>query len=334
MTGVVGLVVNPASGKDIRRLVASASVFDNREKQSIARRAVLGAMAVGIDRFVYMPDVHGIVRAAVEDLRDEACFEPLESPITDSALDTTRAAQQMRHLGVGCVVTLGGDGTNRAFALGWPDAPLVPISTGTNNVFPRVVEGTVAGTAAGLVASGGVLPGEVSRQAKVVLVSLDGEPDDLALVDAVLLDGAFVGARAVWSPARLKTLVLARADPAVVGMSAIGGLLCPVADSDDVGLLVQVGSGGELVLAPIAPGLHARVPIRQWRRLELAEPVEVEGPGVVALDGEREKRVPPGARLTFSVVRDGPRVVDVHAVMMLAAERGLMRTAGEVTDGD
>ncbi len=334
MTGVVGLIVNPASGKDIRRLVAGASVFDNREKQSIARRAVLGAMAVGIDRFVYMTDSHGIVQAAVQDLRQEACFEPLQSPATDSALDTTRAAEHMRHLGVDCVITLGGDGTNRAFALGWRDAPVVAISTGTNNVFPRMVEGTVAGTAAGLVASGAVRQGGVSRQAKVVHVSIDGEPDDLALIDAALLDGAFLGAKAIWSPARLRTVVLARADPAVVGLSAIGGLLCPTPESDDRGVVVHVGAGGESLLAPIAPGLHTRVPVAGWRRIEPGEVVEVEGPGVLALDGERERRVGPGTRVRLSVVRDGPRVVDVNAVMMVAAERGLMRTAGEETDGD
>ena len=30
-----GLVVNPASGKDVRRLTGKASVFDNREKLAI-----------------------------------------------------------------------------------------------------------------------------------------------------------------------------------------------------------------------------------------------------------------------------------------------------------
>ena len=64
------------------------------------------------------------------------------------------------------MLTLGGDGTNRAFALGWRDAPLLPISTGTNNVFPRFVEATVAGAAAGLVASGAVALRDVARQAK------------------------------------------------------------------------------------------------------------------------------------------------------------------------
>ena len=43
------------------------------------------------------------------------------------------------------------DGTNRAAVKGWRDAPLLTISTGTNNVFPMMVEGTTAGMAAALV---------------------------------------------------------------------------------------------------------------------------------------------------------------------------------------
>ena len=42
----VGIVANPASGKDVRRLVARASVFDNQEKQAIVKRALAGIFAV------------------------------------------------------------------------------------------------------------------------------------------------------------------------------------------------------------------------------------------------------------------------------------------------
>ena len=55
----IGLVANPASGKDIRRLAGKASVFDNREKLAIVKRAVTGAIATGAQRFVYMSDSLG-----------------------------------------------------------------------------------------------------------------------------------------------------------------------------------------------------------------------------------------------------------------------------------
>ena len=60
----------------------------------------------------------------------------------------------MRARDVSVLVTLGGDGTNRTVCGVWPEATLVPMSTGTNNVFPSLTEPTVAGAAAGLVATG------------------------------------------------------------------------------------------------------------------------------------------------------------------------------------
>ena len=60
MSSALGFIANPASGKDIRRLVARASVFDNQEKAAIVRRAAAGAVAAGASELVYMADLHGI----------------------------------------------------------------------------------------------------------------------------------------------------------------------------------------------------------------------------------------------------------------------------------
>ncbi len=333
--GPLGIIANPASGKDIRRLVAHASVFDNQEKRSIVRRAVLGAVAVGVDRFLYMPDPHRIVEEAIDGLGVDASFEAVDSPQTGSALDTTRSAALMREAGCALVLTLGGDGTNRAVAKGWRDVPLVAVSTGTNNVFPAMVEGTIAGAAAGLIASGALALEEVAHGAKTVTVEVDGEEGDLALVDAVLLREPFVGARAVWHPARLETLVLARADPSAVGLSAIGGLLSPLGDRDDAGLEVTVREGGEPLLVPIAPGLYDVVPVAGVRQLGLGEAVTVEGPGVLAFDGERERTLHAGQAARMRVCRDGPAVVDVALAMRMAACRSLFWLRdGRGKDGD
>ena len=51
--GRVGLLANPASGKDVRRLVARASVFDNEEKGAIVTRAVIGALEAGARDFLF-----------------------------------------------------------------------------------------------------------------------------------------------------------------------------------------------------------------------------------------------------------------------------------------
>jgi len=64
----VGIIANPASGKDIRRLIAYGSVFDNTEKVRIVRRVVLGLQAAGVDNIVFMPDYYGIGYRAMDAL--------------------------------------------------------------------------------------------------------------------------------------------------------------------------------------------------------------------------------------------------------------------------
>ncbi|MGE5596519.1 MAG: NAD(+)/NADH kinase [Hyphomicrobiales bacterium] len=320
--GPIGIIANPQSGKDIRRLVAQASVFDNQEKRSIVRRAILGAAAAGASDFLFMPDPHRIVEDALDRLDADATFAAVDVPGTASAIDTTEAAAAMREAGAAVIITLGGDGTNRAVAKGWLDSPLIAISTGTNNVFPRMIEATVAGAAAGLVASGSVPLEAGSARAKRLRVAIEGEPDDLALIDVALVDERFVAARAVWMPQTLRTLVLSRANPAAVGLSAIGGLLRPVSRSEPGGLVVQCGEGGRPLMAPLAPGYYDDVCVRSADRLEEGEPVVLEGPGIMALDGEREIVLRPGQRAEVTVLRDGPHVVDVERVLQLAACNG------------
>jgi NAD kinase len=328
--GIVGIIANPASGKDVRRLVARASVFDNQEKQAIVGRVLRGAAAGGAERIVYLDDPHGIAQSAVERILREAGEDaltctPVVATRTASALDTRTAAHAMRELGCSAIVTLGGDGTNRALAQAWPDAPLVPISTGTNNVFPGFVEATIAGAAAGLVASGRIRLRRVARQSKLIRVEIEDETDDLALIDVALTRERFVGARALLAPELLAAALLTRADPAAVGMTAIGGLLAPLGKGRDAGLWLELGQGGVIVDAPIAPGYYRPVGVRRHRRLPFDEWVTVEGPGVLAFDGERERELRPGQRARLRVERSGPWVIDVARTLRRAARKGLFR---------
>lgn len=330
LSGPVGIACNPASGKDIRRLTARASVFDNQEKRAIVRRAVIGALAAGAREFRYLPDTHEIAASALAELareKPELCAKPVDAPQTGSTLDTIRGAEALHAVGCAAVLTLGGDGTNRAFARGWPDAPLLPISTGTNNVFPRLVEATVAGAAAGGLAAGHVTLAEVARRQKAIHVEIESEPSDLALVDAVLTEDRFVGSRALMHGDRLRVAVLSRAEPAAVGITAIGGQLQPVSADEDCALLLEFGSPGVTVHAPIAPGLYQDIRVRSSRKLSFGELVELEGGGALAFDGERERVLRPGGRATLSVERDGPWVIDVDRVLERAAEEGWFRSA-------
>jgi predicted polyphosphate/ATP-dependent NAD kinase len=315
----VGLIANPAAGRDIRRLTAHASLVPNHEKASIVRRVLHGLAAAGVDEVVYLADNAGIVAAAVDGAEPPLAMAALDLRTHGWASDSTEAARRLAAAGVGAIVTLGGDGTNRAVAAACGDVPLVAISTGTNNVFPTMVDGTVAGLAAGLVATGAVEPDLVTRRSKRVEVHAGGTTD-FALIDAAACTDAFIGTRAIWDARRVRALVLTRAEPWSVGLSAIGGSLRPLTPDEPNGLYVELGDGPG-VRAVVAPGVVACVPVRGWRLLELDEPVAFGSDArMVALDGERELAVDGGA--TASVAMTGPRVVDVQAALRAVSGSG------------
>ena len=329
--GLVGIIANPASGKDIRRLVAHGSTFDNNEKINIVRRVLLGLAAVGVERVAYMPELYAIVPRAAATI--DVAFElaPLPLPMRGETADSFEAALRLADLGADAIITLGGDGTNRVVAKGCGDVPLIAVSTGTNNVFPRLVEGTLAGLAAGLVATGIAAndpagPTVIRRHPRLDL-SVDCEPVDMALIDVATSRHAWVGARALWEPSRLTEVVLSRVAPAAIGLASLGGLLFPEACGRCSGAHIVIGDPEQdcrRVLAPIAPGLLRPVPIAAASRIAPGETVELRaGPCTVALDGEREHDIlSAGASLSVSLNPRGPRVVDIEAALRKGAAAG------------
>ncbi len=326
-TAPVGIIVNPMSGRDFRRLAARADTVTHESKRNQIARAVVGAVAVGAKHLLIPAEPRRLATGAVENLDLGAEFEIIETPIRHRASDTVAAVEAMRARGVGALLVLGGDGTHRIVTKAWQDAPMVAVSTGTNNVFPTMQEPTLAGMAAGLVATGLAPLEAVAQRAKRVHVEIEGETPDLALVDAVVLVGDRLGNFAPFSGEHMRRLVLARAEPASVGISPIGGLLVPSGAADDTGVLVDFcthAEGGRLLRAPFAPGLMRTIHVRSARALDLNEPVTVEGPAILAFDGDRERELAPGQTAQLSVRRDGPWVIDTPRALAHAAEQGTM----------
>ena len=337
---LVGIIANPAASKDIRRLVAQGRVVPDWEKVNIVRRALLGLQSVGVDRVLAMPDSSHLVRRAADDPHLSVEVELLRMTALFNEGDTVRAAAAMAAEGVNCVITLGGDGTNRAVAKGSRDMAMVAISTGTNNVFPVMVEGTTAGMAAGLVASGTVPMEDATVRSKTLAVMVDGEDRDIALVDVALSKERFVATRAIWDMNTIYEVFLTRAEPSSIGLSSIGARLEAVSLTDGGGLHYRIADGGiaedgkspELddsliqVRAPIAPGSVPLVGIESWQRLADGQRVTVERRhSTVALDGERSFSVNPDNLLEIEVRRDGPPVVNVDAALRHAAAAGVFR---------
>jgi predicted polyphosphate/ATP-dependent NAD kinase len=312
----VGILANPASGKDIRRIVAQGWVVSNQEKIAIVRRLLRGLEAAGVDSVLFMPEPLGIGYAALEALSETSIrAESLSMDITARQEDSTRAAELMVAQGATCIVTLGGDGTNRAVFKGCGSrVPLLPISTGTNNVFPEFQEGTTAGLAAGMVACGKVRRERACWHSKVLVLYKDGMPIDLALVDLAISTDNVIGARAIWDVSRLHELFLTRAQPWSIGLSAIGGMIHPLDARSPSGLHLVIGEPGTPIQAAIGPGLFASVTIRSAQEFAVGErlPLRLAHPVILAFDGERDMTAGPADVLEIEVNADGPWVVDTQ----------------------
>lgn len=328
----VGLIANPASGHDMRRLISGASVFTNTEKVHVVRRLFSGFGAVGVARVLVMPDSAGlslgISRAAAQHRPQLAGpwpdIEVLEFEQRNSAVDSMIAAQEMVARGVGALVVLGGDGTARAVASACGDTPMLALSTGTNNAFGITVDGTVAGLAAGLVSTGACAVAEACYRAKKLIVR-HGQHTEIALVDMAVIDQDRVGARAVWDPGLVRELAVTFAEPHAVGLSAVAGAVSPCGRREPFGRLLRMGDG-RTVLAALAPGLMRSVAVAEHAALPPRQPMELStSHGVIALDGEREIVFHAGGpRPTVELSLHGPLVIDVEATMALAARRGLL----------
>jgi predicted polyphosphate/ATP-dependent NAD kinase len=333
---VVGVVANPLSGRDIRRLVTQASVFPTAEKANMIQRMLTAFGAVGVHRVLLSTDLGGISAAVFRAIGRRRGHEPRwpevefldGQPIRQTAQDTVDAVRRMVTAGARVIVCLGGDGTARVAASAVGQVPLLALSTGTNNVFPAVREATVAGLAAGLIATG-VVPTQgadgVTARAKLLEVRV-GDRVETALVDVATSTERHVGARAVWDPATVTQLFCAFAEPDAIGLSAIAGQLMPVARNDPYGVTARLApDAARQVLAPIAPGLVVPVGVRSIERIEAGPVHHVDArAGVIAVDGERELAFGPGEHPAVRLRADGPWCVDVAAVLAASARLGLL----------
>lgn len=341
---VIGVIANPVSARDIRRIVADAGNLQITDRVNIVLRMLSAAAACGVTRALLMPD-HGGIRALLERHlqrdRNAASRYPrvefLDMKPRSSVEDTYAATRALCDAGVRAIVVLGGDGTHRAVVReltrcgAAATLPIAGLSTGTNNAFPEMREPTITGMAVGLYASGRIAAAEALAPHKRIDIAVDAQ-HDVAIVDAVISDERQLGARALWKPESLRAAYLAFADPQCIGLSAIGGLLQPLGRRDPGGLAIELAAdpaaARTLLQAPIAPGLVRQVAIADWRAMAAGEPHLVTHPaGTVALDGERELVFGPGQRVTATLRENAFFTVDVARCMHLAADNGLLRTS-------
>lgn len=340
----IGVIANPVSARDIRRVVANAGNLQITDRVNIVIRLLQAAHAAGVARALLMPDRGGIRALLERHLRRGDASLPridwLDMQPTSTVEDTFAATRLLQRAGVAAIVVLGGDGTHRAVVRELHGTgsmlPIAGLSTGTNNAFPEMREPTITGLATGLYAAGRIAPHEALLPNKLLDIRVDDDErqpcQDVAIVDAVITHDRSVGARALWKTGSLAAAYLAFCEPEAIGLSSIGALLQPVGRRERGGLAVQIAAQPTdaltLLHAPIAPGLVLPVPIAGWQRMKPDEPLPVrQAAGTVALDGERELSFEPGQRVSVTLREGAFRTLDVARCMAVAARDGLLRTS-------
>jgi hypothetical protein len=319
------------AGTDIRRLSAPAGHTSHAAKVGIVQKVAAAAVEAGAHRVLLGDDGAGLARRAAQLIGRAA--EVIADTPADAQSRSIIAAQQMWKLGCGVVVAIGGDGTCRDVAIGWPGVPLIAVSTGTNNVYPQSIDPIAAGSAAGLIAAGHVPLDSVSRPSKRLLVRV-GDQEYIALVDVAVLEGTVVGSRAVLHGSTVRSVVAAISSPLASGLSSIAGRVMPVDSDDPDAVVVDLGgaTGCRRTRVPLVPGHFATVEIADIRRLRRGAVERFVGPAVLAFDGERDV-VLYGDETAFVTVDDGgPMRIDVERTLGLAVHRRLFDLPG-VADG-
>lgn len=328
----VGIIANPISARDIRRVISHAGNLPINDRANIVLRMMAGLAASGVDEVVVMPENGGIrfqlERSIQRELRLGHMNFPrlryLDMPVTATPADSARAARMMADEGVAAIVVLGGDGTNRVVVGACGAVPVSGVSTGTNNAFPELREPTITGMAVGLAATGKVPEAIAMRPNKWLEVTLN-DRREIALVDVAVVEDRFVGARAIWKVTGFRDLFVTFGLPQAIGMSAIAGLCDPVDRDTPEGRHIRLSPDAPRhLLAPIAPGLIDRVGIAGAVRMlpDAAHRPSIPA-GSLAFDGERELTFTERDEVSVRLVPDAFRTVDVPACMAHAAQAGL-----------
>ncbi|KEI97846.1 ATP-NAD kinase family protein [Clostridium botulinum] len=324
----IGIIANPASGKDIRRLVSHATTIDNNEKVNIVERIVLSAEAFGVKDILIMPDTFQIGYKVLDNLNTlgelSTNLQIINMKVRGSIDDTINAAKLMEEYGVDCLVVLGGDGTSRAVAKSINKTPIISISTGTNNVYPEMLEGTVVGMAAAFVASEKFGLNNIYHRDKRIEIFKDGALVDIALVDSVISKSLFVGAKAIWDVEDIEKIIVTRAHPGTIGFSSLVGCRKIIEIEDDFGAVIDLTENKYKIIAPIASGTIEKVHMGDTKIINLNEEYKFTSKekGVIALDGEREISFKKGETFIFKITRKGPIRVNIKSALELAQAQG------------
>ena len=113
MAPTVGIIANPASARDIRRVVASATGLQIADRANIVLRVLAALASCGIEQVLIMPEtggirghvVRGVERSHNQGEKRYPRVTFLDIPVTGTVEDTKLAGRLMRHRRHDCAGT-------------------------------------------------------------------------------------------------------------------------------------------------------------------------------------------------------------------------------------
>lgn len=337
----VGIIANPVSARDIRRIISHAGNLPINDRANILLRMLAGLYQSGVREVLIMPENGGIRTQLMRTIQRETNFgttrfpnvQYLKMPVTGTADDSALAARMMREAGVASIVVLGGDGTNRVVVSQCGNIPVAGVSTGTNNAFPEMREPTITGLAVGLAVTGQI-PVRIAFSENKRIDVMINDRHEIALVDVAVVSDGYVGSRAIWKVDSFRDLFATFGLPEAIGMSSIVGLLAPVGRATPEGRHIRILPAAEAphrLTAPIAPGLLEQIGIAG---VDAMLPGATYHPsistGTLAFDGEREVTFSEIDDVRIRLTLDAFRSVNIPACMAHAAAHGLFVSANPV----
>ena len=313
----IGIIVNPNSGKDIRRLVASASSVSSQHKSNELVKVYEGISKEGINKVYIMPDFSDISRKSREKYSNLIETEIIKTSSLDEELTTIEAAKKMEKLDLSCIIVFGGDGTARLVSNYVKKTPILPISTGTNNLFPENIDGTVAGMVAGKYSK---IDNKnfFYERVKKLDVYFENKLVDSALVDIVSCKIPYVGARAIWEMDSISEIFVNKISPYGIGFSSIGFNLGQSLDKYH-SMYIDISNDqkkcSKKIYAPIAPGKIEEILINNWKLFKKNEIINIRlKKGTLALDGERRIEFSDN-NVNIRINHNGPKCLKIKEIL-------------------
>ncbi|WP_048816665.1 NAD(+)/NADH kinase [Caldisphaera lagunensis] len=323
MPGPVGIIINPNSGTDARRLTSNAQFMDSIQKLRIIKSVIMGLISTGINDIAVMPDYLGIAYNLIRDLKIEGVdLSIIDIDPEGDFNDTKNSIKIFRKENSPLIILLGGDGTIRAAAEESIDIPYLPLSTGTNNTIPYLVEGTVAGLAAGYFINYNIKEGLCNLNK--IDIYINKEFKSIALVDVSTTNYKYKGTGIIDLSMIIDSVVI-YGKPTSIGLASIGGLIYDMGCNSSKFVYINFNGNKYKIKAIASPGVVKNIDINYYKIVDVGNKILMEKSFFIEADGERLYPVDYEDEVISYVNPNGPKILDINKIMEFISKNQLFK---------